>query len=327
MSCLNPKKLTVFPFDPALTNKTGKTVNTVFGQWYDYANVDTGELSQLYQVPCGKCSECLKQKRRDWSERLQLEASCYDDNQVWFITLTYDDDHLIDLPAGDNGLRSLQYEDIRKFIRAFRDRLRGLPDPGVSLRFFAAGEYGDKSCRPHFHVITFGPDLSLFGRLDPVAVSPAGTLYSSDFVCGLWPYGHNSVCVAGPGAISYVTGYVAKKLQSRDDYDRLKILPERCLMSTRPPIGWRFFQDNADEIMSCHGYVNPFDGRFHSIPRFALRSVFSESFFALIRSEKRDKAMRLLAYQDSERGQRAEIGQAAAAQAVDLFRRSKSRKL
>ena len=43
-------------------------------------------------VPCGKCPNCLSDRRSDWSLRLQIELS--HSTSAHFITLTYSDENL-----------------------------------------------------------------------------------------------------------------------------------------------------------------------------------------------------------------------------------------
>ena len=45
-------------------------------------------------IPCGQCIGCRIRQREDWTTRIELEARDYPKEQVWFITLTYDDDHV-----------------------------------------------------------------------------------------------------------------------------------------------------------------------------------------------------------------------------------------
>ena len=45
-------------------------------------------------IPCGQCIGCRIQQREDWTTRIELEARQWPKEQVWFITLTYDDDHV-----------------------------------------------------------------------------------------------------------------------------------------------------------------------------------------------------------------------------------------
>ena len=50
------------------------------------------KLEDLIAVPCGHCEDCLKANARAWSIRILQEAKQYKNN--YFITFTYDDDHL-----------------------------------------------------------------------------------------------------------------------------------------------------------------------------------------------------------------------------------------
>ena len=45
-----------------------------------------------YQVPCGKCVACQNNKRSSLSLKLRLEE--YTSDYCYFLTLTYDDEHL-----------------------------------------------------------------------------------------------------------------------------------------------------------------------------------------------------------------------------------------
>ena len=45
-------------------------------------------------IPCGQCTGCRLRKRKDWSTRMELEAYGHNKETIWFITLTYDDDHV-----------------------------------------------------------------------------------------------------------------------------------------------------------------------------------------------------------------------------------------
>lgn len=62
------------------------------------------------------------------------EASLHERN--CFLTLTYDNDHC---PSD----RSLDYSDFQRFMKRFRKSY-----PGSTIRFYMAGEYGEKFERP-----------------------------------------------------------------------------------------------------------------------------------------------------------------------------------
>lgn len=91
--------------------------------------------------PCGKCLSCRIAKSREWSARLVHELGAWSD--ALFVTLTYDDEHL---PEN----RSLVKSDLQKFFKRLRKNYK------KPLRYFACGEYGDTTMRPHYHAIIYG---------------------------------------------------------------------------------------------------------------------------------------------------------------------------
>ena len=95
------------------------------------------------QVPCGKCVECRKARVNSWFVRLKDEVGRY---PCKFITLTYDD---VNLPYSENGLMSLHIRDVQLFFK----RLRKLQSD--KIKYFAVGEYGGQTNRPHYHIILF----------------------------------------------------------------------------------------------------------------------------------------------------------------------------
>lgn len=111
-----------------------------------------------------------------------LESYCYDEN--CFVTLTYDEEH-------NDG--QLHGEHLRDFLKRFREILRVRHER--RFRFFAVGEYGDASARPHYH-------LSLFNA----GVRDAERIQSA------WPFGYSSTYEFNPFTAQYVAGYVANKL-------------------------------------------------------------------------------------------------------------------
>ena len=60
-----------------------------------------------------------------------------------FVTLTYNDENL----PKDN---TLVKEDLQKFWKDLRYRI--FPE---KIRYFASGEYGDETQRPHYHAVIF----------------------------------------------------------------------------------------------------------------------------------------------------------------------------
>lgn len=168
-------------------------------------------------VPCGQCLPCRINKRRVWTARQVLESQAHSDNS--FLTLTYDQENL---PAdGSVDPRHLQL-----FLKRFRRRI----EPR-RLRFVAIGEYGDESWRPHYHASLFG-----VSTLDVERVRAA------------WPFGHVMLAEFNEHTAQYVSGYVIKKMTSKED-PRLKGLhPEFPRYSNRPGIGATAIQQIAEQL-------------------------------------------------------------------------------
>lgn len=315
MACLHPNKLTVFP-DKSHILTSGKDSRVLFGQWIDYVNED-GEMTQLFEVPCGKCSECIKDRKQRWTNRLICEADCYDLHSVYFVTLTIDDDHLDEFRSR-SGVPSLRKEAVQSWIKRLRDFLeRGdnkkvyYGDP-VRIRYFLSGEYGDRTLRPHYHCILFGVDLLGFSPSTQVGKNEQGQiLYTSDVISYTWKYGNNCVARFSPATAAYTCGYCVKKLTGERscEYDHFGIEREFALMSRRPGIAQNWFLKHADEIIENGTYILPFsDGVLLRPDRYALRTVFQDPVVqSRFKIRKRDMMLNRLESIDRCSGTRAEV--------------------
>lgn len=153
-------------------------------------------------VPCGKCPDCLSKKRAEWTFRLLQELK--HSSSGYFITLTYDDKYL---PKNNMGIPELNKRDLQLFnkrLRRFQDkictniskspsnRLQLIKMP--QIKYYAVGEYGENTNRPHYHSITFN-------------------LYKQtvDNIISIWGLGHVKIGFANEPDIHYVTKYVINK--------------------------------------------------------------------------------------------------------------------
>ena len=96
----------------------------------------------FYLVPCGHCSLCRNKKCLDWMTRCLCESAS-SEYPPFFITLTYDNEHL---PKAGVQKRDLQLFFKRLRINLFREFGDTIP-----LRYFFRSEYGSKNKRPHYH--------------------------------------------------------------------------------------------------------------------------------------------------------------------------------
>lgn len=102
-------------------------------------NVHTRELDV---VPCGICPGCIGRKASSWAFRLMQEDRRSLSSH--FITLTYDTKYI---PITEDGLMELSIHDLQCYFK----RLRHM----APVRYYACGEYGDNTDRPHYHAIVF----------------------------------------------------------------------------------------------------------------------------------------------------------------------------
>lgn len=103
--------------------------------------------------PCGKCYECLDRRIRGWAFRLIKQAESSD--SAFFLTLTYHDSVI---PLDENSQPTLYKKDVQLFIKRLR---KAHPKTAKPIKYFAAGEYGSKTDRPHYHIIMFNADKEL----------------------------------------------------------------------------------------------------------------------------------------------------------------------
>lgn len=97
--------------------------------------------------PCGKCLECVRQYQNDWSYRLSAEACDWE--YTYFITLTYDNEHLPLSQVSDLDKISKVNQHLQRFIQSSPDRLKFAHNPSNEFIWHvigANGIYADSSC-------------------------------------------------------------------------------------------------------------------------------------------------------------------------------------
>lgn len=211
---------------------------------------------ELIPIPCGNCIGCRLDYSRDWATRCLLEAEQYKYN--YFITLTYDDEHL---PIGSKGNATLVPEDFSNFLKRLRIYYKRHFNHD-NIRFFGCGEYGDMSLRPHYHIILFNlpiPDLTPeFKYVDPITNKQVITkhcangviYYYSDIIHDLWNKGNVVIGECSYQSCAYTARYVVKKLKgkSSEAYATLGVVDPFCRMSRKPGIAFNYYFDNKENI-------------------------------------------------------------------------------
>lgn len=203
---------------------------------------------QTKAVPCGKCPECQKRIVSGWSFRLMQEYKR--STSGYFITLTFDTNHV---PITRAGYMSLN----KKILQDFFKRLRKSHEDGSgeSIKYYAVGEYGGSTNRPHYHIILFNAKIE--------KVSPA------------WGLGNVHYGSINEASVGYTLKYINKKSKipcHRND-DRI---PQFALMSKK--LGDNYLSEtnvnwhHADLHNRMHCTLQ--DGKKIAMPRYYKDKIY-----------------------------------------------------
>lgn len=171
-------------------------------------------------VPCGKCPECLQKKRSSWTFRLLAELRASE--SAYFVTLTYNDETLP--PDGE-----LSKRDCQLFIKRLRQQQHKLK--GSQIRYYLVGEYGEKSGRPHYHMILFNLKRSLLGKSSEWLDPETGEITELCDFEGAWTKGNIHIGTVNQQSIHYVTKYMLQNQYTEKNQKPFS------LMSRRPYLG------------------------------------------------------------------------------------------
>lgn len=322
MSCYHPKTLVysidkdtgeVFPwysgkeyYKPVTHDVPYRNSDTDFGSkpvtkpYHEFLDDDPRVIYTM-PCPCGKCLGCRLDYSRSWADRMTLEYA--HTGKAVFITLTYNDEHLRD-PDGELISESLDYDhpslckrDLQLFMKRLREKFpRSFPAvgyPKAGLRFYAVGEYGPSTFRPHYHLIIFGLDMSDFSdesknkHIYLVGTNELGqAYYRSDILQDLWsvdgqPIGYVGISEVSYKTFAYVARYTLKKVYDEKNPDERGQLPEWSLMSRMPGLGAFWLSEHYAETVDSEGhlkkFVNPFaegkKGRLKSFPKYVVSQL------------------------------------------------------
>lgn len=214
-------------------SRAGRNKET--GKW-PLTSIKDGYIDKPKKVPCGRCIGCRLERSRQWAVRIMHEADMHDSNR--FLTFTYRDEELV-YGGKDTGI--LYPRHLELFWKRLRKRY------GKGIRYFACGEYGDESCRPHYHAIVFGIN---FEDEEYHSSKNGVRYYCSRTLDSLWTHGN---CIIGDvtfESAAYVARYIMKKRLGKDadSYMAEGVEPEFVRMSRRPGIGSTWFDKYESDV-------------------------------------------------------------------------------
>lgn len=228
-------------------------------------------------VPCGKCLPCLKRRTSHWSFRLNEEARHHQES--YFVTLTYAKLQKHDNPKlstiSPNGFPTLCKRDLQLYFK----RLRKLQQPGSHIKYYAVGEYGGRTFRPHYHCIIFGAERS--------TITAAWSVKGREL-------GHVDIGTVTVKSVGYTLQYITEG-QWRPKHKRDDRAPQFACMSKGLGIGyvldeswikWHFA--DIDNRMYC----NLEEGKKIGMPRYYKNKLYDEETRKRIGEISREKAVR-----------------------------------
>lgn len=209
-----------------------------------FNNLNPSEYPDGLLVPCGKCIACKVGRRDEWALRMTHELQSWQ-GIACFITLTYDDDNL---PEGG----TLKKKDLQNYFKRLRKNIYPL-----KIKYFACGEYGGETYRPHYHAIIFG----LFNDLE-----------SKDQIKIAWGKGLIDVGTAEPNSINYVAKYIDKQLSDtlEDEFYTQHGLEAPFRLSSNG-LGLTWLIDNKDQLI--HFECISHNGIEKALPRYYLKKL------------------------------------------------------
>lgn len=161
-------------------------------------------VAGLKFMPCKQCIGCRLENSRQWATRLMHEAKSHP--KACFLTLTYDDNNL---PTD----QSLNKTHLQTFIKDLRARMSYYGKE--KIKFFAVGEYGEKTQRPHYHLCLYGP-FDTHGpddqRTEEEPARSGDPQFSHSDISATWTKGLHRYSELTFESAAYVARYCLKKV-------------------------------------------------------------------------------------------------------------------
>lgn len=228
--------------------------------------------NQLIQtIPCQHCWACKLNYSAEWATRNMLET--LDHETAFFITLTYDDEHLpilenttyiqkfdlgyktVELPETieNDGTwieGSLWPDHVKTFINSLRKHFNRLGTNNI--RYFYCGEYGETTQRPHYHMLIYGLPMDITQNYDYHIDKQFKEHWKNPIIDQYWPYGMHDIANVEWSSAAYVSRYCMKKIYEEENSDQWYAehgkLKEFICMSRKPGIGMNYYQKNKFKI-------------------------------------------------------------------------------
>ena len=279
MTCYSPLVRIEYPHRK-VTAKDGHEYNyarIISTDEYENWNKIKNPLEKVTRIPCGKCIGCRLEYSRQWAIRNVYESRCWSNN--WFVTLTYDQEHLYipdqicdentgviyENPKDGSWKGCLVPKDATKFIKDLRRYFKYHYNHD-NIRFYYCGEYGETGQRPHFHFLLYNLPIAANELKFKFVNEEFQPIYECPLIEKIWKKGLVAIGEVSFSSCAYVARYITKKQTGEiasEEYAKKGQIPEYVQMSRMPGIGRDYYEANKEQIYendsvimnSCKGNI------------------------------------------------------------------------
>ena len=225
-------------------------------------------------LPCSKCIACLTQRSLTRAVQIYAELSVNQEN-AWFVTFTYDDDHLPENYSVDKTHLQLFWKRLRKKF------------PNLKIRYEQNSEYGTQTSRPHYHAAIFGlpiTDLEIYSTSNygitrntqginsligstPQPETQANSQYNSEIITDLWGLGSVLIIPLTMASCLYIAQHTDKKIGG--------VIPNHELIVINPTTG-EYIDEREPEAASrsCKPYIGA-----KWFEKYGMTDLYPDDFF------------------------------------------------
>lgn len=212
-------------------------------------------------VPCGKCIHCLTNKRTAWTFRIKQHLKGVE--TASFITLTYDQNNvpLVYSRSARAHFMTLRKKDLRLFMKKLRRQNEKYTTSKIT--YYAVGEYGTETFRPHYHLLIFNLD-------NMVNVEKT------------WSKGNIVKAECNEATIHYVTKHQINREVYRDYVEK-----EFAWISNG--IGKRYVEKNSEYHKKNRSILVTHNGSKIAMPRYYKEKIFNKLELKYLSNLNREK--------------------------------------
>lgn len=198
---------------------------------YSPISIKVEKLNRRIMVRCGKCLACREEIAKEYTLRYIQESKKF--KYLYFLTLTYRDENV---PYNERGYLTLKKDDLTKYLKVINVNVKRKL-PLEEYKYFACGEYGDQTERPHYHIVLSCNNQEI------------GKLFLKKWFAGDVKFEEASI-----QSVFYTIGYVNKKIKDKDYYYDLNEI-ERPFRKFSRGLGKDYYEENKKELAEKY-YAN-----------------------------------------------------------------------